>query len=154
METPKAYISFDYEKNSNGQTQFVDLLKQSNIDVIIDGFTSKPAYPDNQWQNVISDKINYCNMLIVLVSKTTTQQKWVQKEVNAAVSQAVPVFGVYVGGADSTTALPLNLPRERVVNLNATDIASYIKKAMTEGKNEMVSDKTIATQASGHGADL
>ena len=93
-------------------------------------------------------------MLIVLVSKTTTQQKWVQKEVNAAVSQAVPVFGVYVGGADSTTALPLNLPRERVVNLNATDIASYIKKAMTEGKNEMVSDKTIATQASGHGADL
>ncbi|HRG39516.1 MAG TPA: TIR domain-containing protein [Bacteroidia bacterium] len=154
METPKVYISFDYEKNSNGQTQFVDLLKQSNIDVIIDGFTSKPAYPDNQWQNVISDKINYCNMLIVLVSKTTTQQKWVQKEVNAAVSQAVPVFGVYVGGADSTTALPLNLPRERVVNLNATDIASYIKKAMTEGKNEMVSDKTIATQASGHGADL
>jgi len=152
METPKAYISFDYEKNSNEKTQFVDLLKQSNIDLTIDGFTSKPAYPDNQWENVISDKINYCNVLIVLVSKTTTQQKWVQKEVNAAVSQAVPVFGVYVGGADSSTALPMNLPRERVVNLNANDIVNQINKAMKEGKNESVLDKTVAKQGSGQGA--
>ena len=152
METPKAYFSFDYEKNSNEKTKFVDLLKQSNIDVTIDGFTSKPAYADNQWENVISDKINYCNVLIVLVSKTTTQQKWVQKEVNAAVSQAVPVFGVYVGGADSSTALPLNLPRERVVNLSASEISNRIKKAMNEGKNASLVDKTVAKQGSGQGA--
>ena len=150
METPKAYISFNYEKNSNEKTQFLDLLKKSNINLIIDGFTSAPTYPDNQWQNVISDKINYCNMLIVLVSKSTTEQKWVQKEVNAALSQAVPVFGVYVDGADNTTTLPQGLGRERVVNLNASEISNQIKKVMSEGKNESLLDyKKVGSQAAG-----
>ncbi|HET6226756.1 MAG TPA: TIR domain-containing protein [Bacteroidia bacterium] len=141
METPKAYISFDYEKYSNEQAQFLDLLKKSNIELVIDSYTCKPTLPENQWNNVVSDKINYVNMLIVLISSTSAQLKSTQKEIQAAQYQNIPVFGVYIAGANNTTALPTGIPRERVVNLVAADISSKIKKAMTEGKNEMLTDK-------------
>lgn len=88
-------------------------------------------------------------MLIVLVSKSATQQKWVPKEVNAAISQNVPVFGVYVGGADSTTVLPLGLDRGRVVNLSGSDIADQITKVMKEGKNELLVDKPVDSHGAG-----
>jgi|SRR3954462_7579199 hypothetical protein len=151
METPKAFISFDYEKNSNENLQFLELLKKSNISLVIDSCSRKPTLPENQWQNVVSDKINYCNMLIVLAGKTTASVKGVLQEIEAARLQNIPVFGIYVGGADNTTALPIGLKRERTVNLEGYEIADEIKQAMKEGKNELLLDKTSGIQGESQG---
>lgn len=138
METPKAFISFDYETNSNEKTQFLDVLKQSNIELVIDGFSSKPTLPENQWNNVVSDKINYCNAVIVLVGKTTAQVKGVLNEIKAARLQDVPVFGVFVHGGSSATDLPQGLDSARIVKLDGSDISSQLKKVMKEGKNALL----------------
>jgi hypothetical protein len=138
METPKAYISFDYEKNSNEQTQFLDLLKKSNIQLVIDSCTSKPTLPENQWNNVVSDKINYVNTLIVLISNTSAQLNSTKNEIQAAQYQNIPVFGIYVGGANNSTALPTGIPRDRIITLSANDIKSWIQRVRREGKNELL----------------
>jgi len=151
METPKAFISFDYETNSNEKAQFLDVLKNANIQLVIDGCSSKPTLPDNQWNNVVSDKINYCNMLVVLVGKTTANIKGVANEIKAAREQGVPVFGVFIHGASSATALPQGLDSTRIVKPEGADIAAQIKKVMKEGKNELLVDKASGAQGDGAG---
>jgi len=48
----------------------------------------------------------------------------------------VPVFGVYVGGADSSTSLPAGLPRNRTISCTWAGIAAAVKQMMGEGKNK------------------
>jgi hypothetical protein len=48
----------------------------------------------------------------------------------------VPVFGVYVGGANNTTSLPTGLQRNRTINWEWKAIADEIDQVMKEGKNK------------------
>ena len=75
-------------------------------------------------------------MLIVLVGKTMASATGVAKEIKMAKDQNVPVFGVYVGGADSTSNLPDGLARNRTIKWNWDDIAAAVKQMMGEGKNK------------------
>ena len=74
-------------------------------------------------------------MLIVLVGKNMSTATGVKKEIAFAKNQNVPVFGVYVGGANTSSTLPTGLQRNRTISWNWTDIASAIDQVMTEGKN-------------------
>jgi len=75
-------------------------------------------------------------MLIVLVGKETYSAMGVVKEIEFAKLQDVPIFGVYVDGADSFTPLPSGLQRNRTIEWNWTKIADAINQVMTEGKNK------------------
>jgi hypothetical protein len=75
-------------------------------------------------------------MLIVLVGKSTASARGVVKEIAMAKAQNVPVFGVYVGSADSSTALPEGLARNRVISWDWDKIAAAVKQMMGEGKNK------------------
>ncbi|HSH67816.1 MAG TPA: TIR domain-containing protein [Bacteroidia bacterium] len=138
METPKAYLSFDYEHNSKEKKQFVEQSKTCREPFIIEYESSEPTLPTVQWDNVVSDKINYSNMLIVLVGKKTGSTASVAREIAEANSLNIPVFGIYIEGTDTETELPHGLERSRTIQQDWNKIADKIQEVMKEGKNELL----------------
>lgn len=115
---------------------FVGQAKNSNTPFSIQDWSAKSSMPQSQWEAKVKEKINKCNMLIVLVGKTMASATGVPKEITMASSQDVPVFGVYVGGANSTSNLPKGLPRNRTIKWEWDGIASAVSQMMKEGKNK------------------
>lgn len=136
MSDPRAFISFDFDHNETEKNLFVGQSKNSKTPFNIEDWSSKDSLPQTQWEKLIKEKIAKCNMLIVLVGKYMASANGVVKEINFAKDQNVPVFGIYVGGADSTSNLPVGLQRNRTISWDWDNIASAIKQMMDEGKNK------------------
>lgn len=135
MADPRAFISFDFDNNQNSKLLFAGQVKNSRTPFSIEDWSSKTALPQTAWESLIREKINKCNMLIVLVGRYVYAATGVVKEIQFAQSQNIPVFGVYVDGANFSTLLPLGLERSRVIEWDWAQIANAIDKAMREGKN-------------------
>jgi hypothetical protein len=137
MADPRAFISFDFDNNSDERMLFVGQAKKnSKTPFSMEDWSSKESLPQRQWEELINSKINRCNMLIVLVGKRTATAVGVVKEIAFARSQNVPIFGVYVGGADANTPLPEGLARNRTISWSWDTIAAAITQMMGEGKNK------------------
>ena len=136
MADPRAFISFDYDNNSGEKLYFAGQAKNSRTPFNIEDWSSKTHLPQKEWEDLINTKINKCNFLIVLVGKRTYAATGVIKEITFAKSQDVPIFGVYVNGADAGTTLPTGLQRNRTIEWNWVKIANAINQVMKEGKNE------------------
>jgi hypothetical protein len=136
MADPRAFISFDFDHNETEKTLFVGQSKNSKTPFCIQDWSAKSSMPQSQWEAIMKDKINKSNMLIVLVGKKMASATGVAREIKMARDQNVPVFGVYVGGADSTSNLPDGLARNRTIKWNWNDIAAAVKQMMGEGKNK------------------
>jgi hypothetical protein len=135
MADPRAFISFDFDNNETERILFVGQSKNSRTPFSIQDWSSKSSLPQSQWEALIRDKINRTNTVIVLVGKKTATATGVQKEIQMAKDQDVPVFGVYVDGANTSTTLPSGLSRGRTVDWDWEEIASAIDQVMAEGKN-------------------
>ena len=136
MADPRAFISFDFDHDETEKNLFVGQAKNSSTPFNIEDWSSKASLPQHQWEALIKDKINKCNMLIVLSGKTMASASGVTKEIKMAKDQNVPVFGVYVDGANTTNNLPTGLARDRTIFWKWDDIAKAIDQMMTEGKNK------------------
>ncbi|MBC6659653.1 TIR domain-containing protein [Morganella morganii] len=136
MADPRAFISFDFDHNETEKTLFVGQSKNSKTSFSIQDWSAKSAMAQSEWEAIVKDKINKCNMLIVLVGKTMASATGVAKEIKMAKDQSVPVFGVYVDGANSSSNLPAGLQRNRTISWDWEDIASAINQMMGEGKNK------------------
>lgn len=136
MADPRAFISFDFDHNETEKNLFVGQSKNSKTPFSIQDWSAKSSMPQSQWEAIVKEKINKSNMLIVLVGKTMASATGVAQEIKMAKDQNVPVFGVYVGGADSTSNLPDGLARNRTIKWNWDDIAAAVKQMMGEGKNK------------------
>lgn len=136
MTDPRAFISFDFDHNETEKILFVGQAKNSKTPFSIQDWSAKSSMPQSQWEAIVKEKINKSNMLIVLVGKTMASAIGVAKEIKMAKDQNVPVFGVYVGGADSTSNLPDGLARNRTIKWNWEDIAAAVKQMIGEGKNK------------------
>lgn len=136
MADPRAFISFDFDNNSGEKLYFVGQAKNSKTPFNIEDWSSKTHLPQNEWEELIHAKINKCNMLIVLVGTKMSSATGVVKEIAFAKQNNVPVFGVYVGGANSASNLPQGLSIGRVIPWEWDKIASAINQVMTEGKNK------------------
>lgn len=75
-------------------------------------------------------------MLVVLSGQTMASATGVSKEITMAKDQDVPVFGVYVDDANTSSNLPKGLARNRTISWGWDGIASEIDKMMGEGKNK------------------
>ena len=75
-------------------------------------------------------------MLIVLSGRTMASATGVSKEIAMAKDQNVPVFGVYVDGANTTSNLPGGLQRNRTITWDWNQIAAAVNQMMNEGKNK------------------
>ena len=137
MANPRAFVSFDYDHDMTSKNLFVGQGKdQSPTPFTVEDWSSKSALPEAEWQQAIKAKINRCNLLIVLVGKYMASASGVAKEITMATDQNVPVFGVYVNGADSTSTLPSGLPRSRTYTWTWPNVAAGIDMCMKEGKNK------------------
>ena len=136
MADPRAFISFDFDHNEAEKNLFVGQSKNSKTPFSIQDWSAKSSMPQSQWEAIVKDKINKSNMLIVLVGKTMASASGVSREIKMAKDQTVPVFGVYVGGADSTSNLPEGLARNRTIKWDWDAIAGAVKQMMGEGKNK------------------
>lgn len=136
MANPRTFISFDFDNNSTEKLLFVGQAKNSKTPFDIEDWSSKSALPQSQWEKLISEKINKCNILIVLVGKSMSSATGVVKEIAFAKSHNVPVFGVYIDGANSSSTLPSGLISGRVIAWEWDKIASAIDQVMKEGKNK------------------
>lgn len=136
MANPRAFISFDFDHDELQKTLFVGQGKEdSPTPFVIADWSSKEALPQKTWEETIAIKIGSCNMVIVLVGRTMASASGVAKEIAMANATGVPVFGVYVDGAGTSTPLPAGLPRGRVVGWKWDVIAAAIEQMMGEGKN-------------------
>ena len=136
MGNPRAFISFDFDNNREERILFVGQSKNSKTPFNIEDWSSKSELPQNEWEDLINGKINKCNILIVLVGKKTYSAKGVVKEITFAKDQNVPIFGVYVDTANSSTPLPNGLQRNRTIVWSWDKIANAINQVMKEGKNK------------------
>ena len=136
MADPRAFISFDFDHNETEKTLFVGQAKNSKTPFSIQDWSAKSSMLQSQWEALVKEKTGKCNMEIVLVGKTMASASGVAKEIKIAKDQDVPVFGVYVGGADSSSNLPDGLQRNRTIKWNWDDIAAAVKQMMGEGKNK------------------
>lgn len=138
MSDPRAFISFDFDHNHNEKILFAGQAKYSKTPFNIEDWSSKSHLPQNQWEQLIEAKIKKCNMLIVLVGRYMLSATGAAKEISFAKKHDIPVFGIYVGGADSLSNLPLGLQRNRTINWEWNAIASAISQMMLEGKNKQL----------------
>jgi hypothetical protein len=92
--------------------------------------------PQSQWETIVKEKINKTNMLIVLVGKYMTSAIGVAKEISMAEDQNVPVFGIYVDGANTNSNLPKGLQRNRTIVWDWDKTYNEINRMMCEGKNK------------------
>lgn len=136
MADPRAFISFDFDHNETEKTLFVGQSKNSKTPFSIQDWSAKSSMAPSKWEAIVKDKINQCNMVIVLSGKTMASAIGVAKEISMAKVQDVPVFGVYVGGANTTSNLPKGLQRNRTIAWNWERISDAIDQMMTEGKNK------------------
>lgn len=136
MADPRAFISFDFEHDETEKILFVGQSKNSKTPFSIEDWSSKSSLPQAQWEALIKEKINNCNMLIVLSGQTMASATGVSKEITMAKDQDVPVFGVYVDGANKSSNLPNGLARNRTISWNWDSIADAIDQMMGEGKNK------------------
>ncbi len=136
MANPRAFVSFDFDHDEREKNLFIGQSRNLSTPFNIEDWSSKSSLPQHQWEALIKDKINKCNMLIVLSGKTMANASGVAKEIKMAKDQTVPVFGVYVDGANTTSNLPTGLTRGRTISWSWDAIAKAIDKMMTEGKNK------------------
>jgi len=136
MADPRAFISFDFDHNEKEKNLFIGQTNLSQSPFNIEDWSSKSSLPQHQWEALIKDKINKCNMLIVLSGKTMASASGVAKEIAMAKEQKVPVFGVYVDDANTKSNLPTGLARGRTIPWKWEAISNAIDKMMTEGKNK------------------
>lgn len=135
MADPRAFISFDFDHDEAQKILFVGQSKNSRTPFDIQDWSAKEEMPQSQWEQIVKDKINHCNMVIVLVGKYMASATGVAKEIKMAKDQDVPFFGVYVGGANAQSTLPAGLPRNRTIDWDWEKIGNMVDQMMKEGKN-------------------
>lgn len=136
MAEPRAFVSFDFDHNLTEKNLFAGQAKtDSPTPFTVEDWSSKDSLPQAEWEKLIKAKLARTNMCIVLVGKYMATAGGVAKEIAMAKSLAVPVFGVYVGGASAYSTLPNGLARNRTIDWKWSLIASAVNQMMGEGKN-------------------
>ncbi|MCU6502425.1 TIR domain-containing protein [Rugamonas sp. A1-17] len=135
MAEPRAFISFDVDNNSDEKVLFAGQAWHSKTPFSHEDWSAKSAMPQAEWEGIVRAKINKTHMLIVLVGRHMATATGVVKEIEMARSQNVPIFGVYVDNAGTSSTLPSGLARNRVIPWTWDGIANAVNQMMREGKN-------------------
>jgi hypothetical protein len=136
MADPRAFVSFDFDHDETSRNLFAGQAKRdSPTPFTVQDWSSRSELPQAEWEDEMKTRIAATNMCVVLVGRHMSSATGVAAEIAMAKEGEVPVFGVYVDGADSQNTLPSGLARNRAVEWNWDNIAAMVDLAMTEGKN-------------------
>ena len=85
MANPRAFVSFDFDHNENSRMLFVGQAKEdSPTPFVVQDWSSKTDLPQDEWEELISTKINGCHLMIVLVGRSMGSATGVAKEIQFA----------------------------------------------------------------------
>src|ERR1039458_7284679 len=119
MADPRAFLSFDFDHDATWRTLFTGQAKSdSPTPFTLEDWSSKSELPETEWEKLIAAKISNCHMMIVLVGNSMGSAYGVAAEIAMAKDKNVPVFGVYVDGAGTSSTLPTGLARNRTISWN------------------------------------
>ena len=136
MADPRAFVSFDFDHDETWRNLFAGQAKKdSPTPFTVQDWSSRTELPEEEWEKEMTKRIAATNMCIVLVGRYMSSAIGVAAEIAMAKDKKVPVFGVYVDGAVSSSTLPSGLARNRTVEWKWATIAALVDLAMTEGKN-------------------
>ena len=136
MSDPRAFVSFDFDHDETSRNLFAGQAKKdSPTPFTVQDWSSRSVLPQAEWEEEMRKRIGATNMCIVLVGRYMPSATGVAAEIAMAKEEDVPIFGVYVDGANSQTTLPSGLARNRTVEWKWDKIAAMVDLAMTEGKN-------------------
>ena len=135
MAEPRAFISFDVDNNLDHKILFAGQAWHSKTPFSHEDWSAKEPMQQSQWEAIVRAKINKTHFMIVLVGRHMATATGVVKEIAMAKAQNVPIFGVYVDGASSSSTLPTGLARNRVITWTWDGIAGAVTQMMGEGKN-------------------
>ena len=136
MADPRAFVSFDFDHDETSRNLFAGQAKKdSPTPFTVQDWSSRSVLPQKTWKEEMAKRISATNMCIVLVGRYMASATGVAAEIAMAKEKDVPVFGVYVDGANAQSTLPSGLARNRTVAWNWDKIAAMVNLAMTEGKN-------------------
>lgn len=131
MPAPRAFVSFDFDHNLSEKNLFAGQAKaDSPTPFAVQDWSSKSSLSQATWEAEIKKKIGSTDMCIVLVGKYMASAGGVAKEIRMAKEQGVPVFGVYVAGANSTSNLPNGLPRTQTVPWDWNKVAAMVDQCV------------------------
>ncbi len=136
MTIPLAYLSFDSNHNIIEKSHFTTKAIQSKAPFDIANCTTNSRIHKKNWEKLVEEKIKKCNLLIVLVGENMHTSTQTAKEIEIAKINNVPVFGIYVGFANTTSALPNGLQRKRTIFNDLKKLGFAIEQVMKEGKNK------------------
>lgn len=136
MADPRAFVSFDVDHNSNEKILFVGQSSHSKTPFSHEDWSVKKPMLQSKWEELAEDKIGKTHLMIVLVGKNMSTATGVDLEIAMAKRQNVPFFGVYVGGATTSSPLPTGLARNRTIPWTWEGVGDAISQVMTEGKNK------------------
>jgi hypothetical protein len=136
MADPRAFVSFDFDHDETSRNLFAGQAKKdSPTPFTVQDWSSRSELPQATWEEEMKKRIAATNICIVLVGRYMSSATGVAAEISMAKEKDVPVFGVYVDGANSETTLPSGLARNRTVEWKWDKIGAMVDLAMTEGKN-------------------
>ncbi len=138
MTDPRAFISFDFDHNDQSKIRFVGQSKNSRVPFTISEWSAKSSMPQSQWEEIVKNKINKTNMVIVLVGRHMASATGVVKEIQMARELNVPCFGVYVDSANTSSNLPAGLVRGRTIKWTWLGVANAMNQMMKEGKKQKI----------------
>jgi hypothetical protein len=81
MADPRAFISFDFDHDSDQRILFAGQSKHSKTPFSIQDWSSKEELAQSKWEAALKEKINKCNLTVVLVGKNTCWATGVAKEI-------------------------------------------------------------------------
>lgn len=136
MADLRAFISFDFDHNETEKHLFAGQAWHSKTPFSHQDWSAKEPMPQAEWEALVRAKVNKTHFMIVLVGKYMATATGVAKEIAMAKSQNVPIFGVYVAGADANSNLPTGLARNRVIAWTWDGVANAVNQMMVEGKNK------------------
>jgi|SRR5476651_2308590 len=136
MADPRAFISFDFDHNEAEKNLFAGQAWHSKTPFSHEDWSAKESMAQSEWEALVKAKVNKTHFMIVLVGKHMATATGVVKEIAMAKSQNVPIFGVYVAGADVNSNLPTGLARNRVIAWTWDGVANAVSQMMGEGKNK------------------
>lgn len=128
MANPRAFISFDFDHNEIEKMLFAGQIKNSKTPFSVQDWSAKSHMPQTQWEEIVNLKIKKCDMVIVLVGRFMASSIGVKKEIQMAKSNNIPVFGIYVDGANTISNLPDGLTRSQVIGWEWDKIALKVRE--------------------------
>ena len=137
MADPRAFVSFDVDHNSTEKILFIGQSSLSKTPFKHEDWSVKKPLLQSEWEKLVEAKIAKTHLMIVLVGKNMSTATGVDLEIAMAKRQSVPYFGVYVGGANTSSTLPSGLSRSRTIPWTWDSVAASIDQMMKEGKNAL-----------------